>query len=302
MRHKPGLAIEEWLAWLGLYPHVGTVRQQFMRVDGIGQVGLEYSIANDFTQNRVFDGKERLNAVIEVALHHIRASKVNLLVAIVAKVENAAVFQKSPHLSSDMNVLAHAGNPRTQTTHAAHNQVNAHARLRCTIEQVYDLRIDQRIHFENEPTSALLLLHPYLSLDTLCNAGSQTNRSHQQLAVRVLTRITREHVKQLSHVSSNVWATGKQAQILVDARGSCIIIARSKMHIAAQALLFLAHDHSCLRVRLQTHQPINNMYPRSLQRPCPLNIVLFIKTCFKLHQDRHLLAILYRFQQHIDDR
>src|SRR2546421_6661240 len=142
MRHKPDLAIEEWLAWLGLYAHVGTVRQQFMRVDGIGQVRLEHMIANDFTQNRVFNGEERLNAAIEVALHHIRASKVNLLVAIIAKVENAAVFQEAPHLSLDMNVLAHAGNPRTQTTHAAHNQVNAHARLRCTIEQVNDIWIN----------------------------------------------------------------------------------------------------------------------------------------------------------------
>ena len=74
------------------------------------------------------------------------------------------------------------------------------------------------------------------------------------------------------------------------------------MNIAAQAILFLTHNHSRLGMRLQTHQPIDDMYTHALQFSGPFDIVLFIETRLQFHQYRYLLAILYRFQQHVDDR
>ena len=49
----------------------------------------------------------------------------------------------------------------------SHEQIHAHARLRCLIKQSNHLRIDQRIHLKNKMSAAVLLVMSNLPLDQL---------------------------------------------------------------------------------------------------------------------------------------
>src|SRR5438876_106409 len=140
MGKKPGLAIKWLLPWCGPHTHIASIRQQLMRVHRIFQHALEQLLQDNRTQNRVLNRKQRLNAPIQVALHQVCASQVDLLVSPVAKVENPAMLQETPYKASDADVLTHAGNTRAQAAYTSHDQVDTHSCLRCLIEHAYQLR------------------------------------------------------------------------------------------------------------------------------------------------------------------
>src|SRR5579859_3925587 len=178
MGDEPTLAIERRLTRFGLHMHITAIRQQFAGIDRIGQNSLKHLLANGIAQRQVFDREERFDTTIQVALHHIGASQIDLLVTIVAKVVDAAVLQETPQHTPDANIITDARQTRTQAAYAAHIQINADACLRGPIEQVNDLRIDKRIHFEDQAAVAILLLHMDLALNTLYYALPQCYRRH----------------------------------------------------------------------------------------------------------------------------
>ena len=74
------------------------------------------------------------------------------------------------------------------------------------------------------------------------------------------------------------------------------------MDVTADAVLLAADDKRNLGMRLQSDQTVNNMAARLLQHSCPDNVVLFIKPCLQLDQNRHLLAVVGRLCQCRNDR
>src|SRR5579875_1125861 len=147
-----------------------SISPQLAGIHGINHHLVEQIRADGLTQGGIFNREQRLDAIIQVALHHIGATQPDLLIAAVAKVENTTMFQEASDYARDPDIVAYAGDARAQAADAAHDQVNAHTRLRSAIQQVDYLRINQRIHFENQVSIAMLLLDVHLAFDTFFNA------------------------------------------------------------------------------------------------------------------------------------
>src|SRR6266849_5462636 len=232
MRKKPGLAIKWLHPWRRLHTHIAPIRQQLMRVHRVLQRPVEQLLQDNRTQRRVLDGKQRLNAPIQVALHQVGAPQVDLLVSPVAKVENPAMLQETPYKASDADVLTHAGNTRAQAAYTSHDQVDTHPCLRCSIEHAYHLRVDKRIHLEDETAMPVLLLYANLTFDTLHDRLPQAHRGYQQLAIGTLARVAGERVEKIGGIRADLRAAGEQAEVLVDTRSSGVVVARSQVNIA----------------------------------------------------------------------
>src|SRR5437588_162254 len=129
MGDKPALAIEERLTRFGSYRYIASIRQQFTGVGRIRQVGLEYFVANGYTQAGASDGEECFDTVIQIALHHVGTAQIDLLVAIIAKVEDATVLQKTPDNTPHTNIVTYVRNTRLQTAYTTYNQVNTYSCL-----------------------------------------------------------------------------------------------------------------------------------------------------------------------------
>ena len=129
MGDKPALAIEERLTRFGSYRYIASIRQQFTGVGRIRQVGLEYFVANGYTQAGASDGEECFDTVIQIALHHVGTSQVDLHLPVIAKVEDAAVLQETPDHTPNTNIVTDARKTRAQAAYATYNQVNTYPRL-----------------------------------------------------------------------------------------------------------------------------------------------------------------------------
>src|SRR5262249_1188353 len=100
---------------------------------------------------RVLDGKEHLDAPIQIAIHQIGAPQVNLLRTTVGEVVDPAMLKESPDDAPDPNRLAHAWTPWAQTAHATNDQVCLYAGLRGTVQRHDDVLICERVALEDNP-------------------------------------------------------------------------------------------------------------------------------------------------------
>src|SRR5215469_3046539 len=71
---KPDLLVTRFLASQRWYTLVRAGTEQATSVGGIPQIGRQRHIAEMRTENRVFDGDEYLNSVIQVPLHEVSAA------------------------------------------------------------------------------------------------------------------------------------------------------------------------------------------------------------------------------------
>ena len=73
------------------------------------------------------------------------------------------------------------------------------------------------------------------------------------------------------------------------------------MDVPPQPVLLPAHHQQNLAMGFQPRQPVNHMAPRFLQLKGPVNVVLLVEPRLKLHQHRHLLAVVSGPHQSGDD-
>src|SRR3979409_2697843 len=89
--------------------------------------------------------KAGLDATEEIARHPIRATKVNFRVSGVLKTKDAAVLQEAAHQTAHDDIIAYPRYTGSQAANASHKQIDSHARLRCAIERLDYLLVDQRV-------------------------------------------------------------------------------------------------------------------------------------------------------------
>ena len=77
----------------------------------------------------IFDREDNFNTMIEITGHQVCAAEINIFLAVIMKIKQAAVFEITPNNADDTNILADAFYAGTQAAHAAHEQINFHARL-----------------------------------------------------------------------------------------------------------------------------------------------------------------------------
>src|SRR5881392_109161 len=142
--------------------------------------------------------------MVQVALHHIGAAQKYLLITAIPKIVNTTMFKETSNETSHMNSLTYALNTWTQATHTSNYQINAYTCLRGEIERMDNLRIHQGIHLKDQVSITMLKMQSNFTFDALDNAFPYSQRSNQQFAVRALTRISGQQIKQRRGISPDL--------------------------------------------------------------------------------------------------
>src|SRR5215467_1284771 len=95
-------------AWYG----VGSIASKQPRLARVTQVGGKNFRSNPLPKFRVFQRKQNLNSLVEIARHPVRAAQINVWRTAVFEVEDAAVLQKTPNDAAHSNAAANSSQPR----------------------------------------------------------------------------------------------------------------------------------------------------------------------------------------------
>ena len=85
-------------------------------------------------------------------------------------------------------------------------------------------------------------------------------------------RVAGQQVEQLRHVLAEFLLVGEQAEIGVDTRRLVVVIPRTQVTVPVYPLALPAHDQAGLAVDLDARYAVDDMSPRLLQLPGPLDI------------------------------
>ena len=114
------------------------------------RIGGEDFVAEPGAEVRVFDGEDDFAAFEEVAGEPVGAAAVDLLLAAVLEVEDAAVFEKTADDGADADVFAEAFMPGAQGRHAADDEVDLHSGFGSGVEGFDDAGLEQGVHLGDD--------------------------------------------------------------------------------------------------------------------------------------------------------
>ncbi len=120
-------------------PGLGVVFQVAVQVrqDAVGQFFVGYREAN-------------FHAPEHVAVHQVGAGCVDGPIPAVHKCIDASVLQEAADQSSDLDIVGDAGNARPQAANAAHDQLDFDACLRCPVQGLDALLLDDGVGFDDD--------------------------------------------------------------------------------------------------------------------------------------------------------
>ena len=141
-----------------------------------------------------------------------------------------------------------------------------------------------------------------LARDQLGEALPQADRRHQQLVVVRLPRVAGQEVEHLGHVVEHARIGGEQPEVGVDLRRGAVVVAGADVHVAADAVGFLADDQAQLAVRLQVLDAVDDVHAGILQPRRPLDVVPLVEPRLQLDQHGDLLPGVGGVDQQVDQR
>ena len=110
-----------------------------------------------------------------------------------------------------------------------------------------------------------------------------------------------EVVEELREVGAERRVGREHAEVLVERRGLRVVVAGADVAVAADAVGFLAHDEQDLAVRLQAHEPVDDVDARLLEAAGPFDVRLLVEAGLELDEGHHLLAFARRLRERRDD-
>ena len=211
------------------------------------------------------------------------------------------MFEEASYDAADGDRFADVRDPGFELALTAHDQIDRHARLRGAIERLHQRNIADRVEFRGDPrrTSGPRVLG--LAFDQVDESRPQRRRSDEQLFIANVLCETGQAVEEMRRIGSEFGAARKERQVRVDARGLLVVVSRSEMNVAPDAVRFVAHHEDDFRVHLESRKPVDDVRPDVFQVACPVNVVLFIKARLKLDQRRDLLSVFGRFDERLND-
>src|SRR5918998_543813 len=130
---EQGLAIQRFLALFRAKAGVVAVPVHLPGVRGVGE--LEVEEAADLLPVVGFaQGEELLDAPVEVALHQVGRTEVDLLVLALPEGVDSRVLQEAPHQRDHSDVLADPFQAGFEAADAPDHQLYAYPGLRCYVE------------------------------------------------------------------------------------------------------------------------------------------------------------------------
>ena len=130
----------------------------------------------------------------------------------------------------------------------------------------------------------------------------QPERRNAELIPDERLRIAGQHIEHCGRVLSHKLRAGQESDIRVQLCRRIIIVSRSEVHIAPDAVFLPPHDESNLAVRFQPDKTVDDMAARLLQHFRPDDIIFLIEARLELDEHSHLLTVFRRLCQCRDNR
>ena len=93
----------------------------------------------------LIDREGDFDPAIKIARHPVGTGEVNVGLAGIFKIVNAAVLEKSSDDADDANIFAERRHSRAQTTNAANDEIDLHASAGRFIKFLDDILVNERI-------------------------------------------------------------------------------------------------------------------------------------------------------------
>src|SRR5215213_8818498 len=138
------LAIYLFFAVSGVPAFEGAVWAEFPAVGVVGELEVEQA-SYPLAVVSLAQGEGRLHTPVQVTLHKVGATKVDLLVVPVGEGVDTRVLQETSHQRDHADVLANALHARPQAADAAHDQVYLHPGLGGLVEEFDDVGVRERV-------------------------------------------------------------------------------------------------------------------------------------------------------------
>ena len=179
-----------------------------------------------------------------------------------------------------------------QRADAAHEELDAHSRLRRAVERAHHFGVGEAVHLDADPGRLARARMARLALDQLEHGGEQLHRRHEGAAREPIrrTRRSRERVEQVGDVAGERLRRGEQAEIRVLPSGARVVVPRADVRVAPQRRALAPHDERDLRVHLETDEAVDDVGAGRLERARPADVVLLVEPRLELDQRRDLLA------------
>ena len=200
------------------------------------------------------------------------------------------MFQEPSNERTNANVLGQPWNTRSNATESTNNQIDLHSRFAGAIERIHHAAVFDLIHLGNDSSWTLRCMQFNFTLDQFNKSPLHADWSDQQFIELRLSRTTCHVIEKSNKVFCNQWITGQDAEVLIDACGSRVVISGSDMAVATNAVRFLTNDKSRLGVRLQTDHAVCDMHSSIFQFASPFNIACFVEACAKFDQHCDLFS------------
>ncbi len=215
--------------------------------------------------------------------------------------EDARVLEEAPDDRAHADVLRELRHARAQRAHAAHHEVDLHARLRGLVERLDHLRLEEGVHLRGDARRPAGLGGARAGIDGLQDARVQ--REGRAPHVAQLGRLAEpgELLEDLVHVGADRLAAGEEVEVGVEAGGARVVVAGAQVHVAHQAALLAADHHGHLGVGLVADDAVDHVGAHLLQPRGPVDVGLLVEARHELDHHRHFLAVARGVDQRLHD-
>ena len=110
-----------------------------------------------------------------------------------------------------------------------------------------------------------------------------------------------KHIEKVRDIGADFFSGGQIAEILIDPRRRCVVIACRQVYVAAQSARFAPHHERGLAVGFQSCQTVGDVDPVAFQLLGPADVVLLVEARFEFDEDRNLGIVIARLDQRRDE-
>src|SRR5207248_10232172 len=209
---------------------------------------------------------EELHPGVEVARRQVgRADEVAGLLAGGPEGEDPGVLQVAPDGRTDPDALRPARDAGPQAADPPDDDVDVAAGGRRPVQRVDDLLVDEVVHLDGDAAAGV---GRGLG-DQLEDPGTEPDGGDDELAVVAPAAVAGEEVEELAQVGADVLVAGEQADVLVLAGGSGVVVAGPDVAVAAQLTPLPPHHQRRLAPGLDADEVVHDVDAGLLQPPGP---------------------------------
>ena len=211
------------------------------------------------------------------------------------------MLQEAADDRTHMNIVRDARNPRTQTAHTAHHQINAHPGLAGFVKRTDDFRIGQRVELGDDMRRFAFNGELGLAGNHVEHALFQGERRMQQFFHAQRLAHADQLAEQLAHVFTQSVVGGQQAVVGVELGVAGVVVAGTQVRVTHDLPRLAAQNQHHLGVGLEADHTIDHHRTGSLQAAGQLQVGLFVKARTQLDHRSHFFTVTCCINQRIND-